>query len=197
MCVEVVYQLAHFLQWKSLRIDGEDPATIHVINVCPHRLKRNVCLTVIVDHRSNFINISIPISTLVKSKTSIGNVCWQTNNLSNLLGCFDWRGTGYEVEIEDTSECVVFQVVTTCVVDVNLDTIGVEQDYPMCTILASIVNIDRMSAIEIGASGDAIRVSVPNCSRIVRCVELKWIAVLTKTIEVRVLWQRSSEVEVL
>lgn len=67
----------------------------------------------------------------------------------------------------------------------------------MCTILASVVDIDRMSAIKIGASGDAIRVSVPNCSRIVRCVELKWIAVLTKTIEVRVLWQRSSEVEVL
>jgi hypothetical protein len=41
----------------------------------------------------------------------------------------------------------------------------------MCSIVATVVIVDWMSAIEVGALRNSIRIAVPNCACVVGCVE--------------------------
>lgn len=68
MLVQVIHQLAHFLQWEALRIQSEHPATIHVVDISPHSLQWNVGMAVIVDNLGNIIDILVSVAAVVELK---------------------------------------------------------------------------------------------------------------------------------
>ena len=69
----------------------------------------------------------------MESQSSIGNGHRQTSNFSVLLGNFNWRRSSQEVEIENTTNGVVFQVLLAVGILVNEDihTVGVEEEDSM------------------------------------------------------------------
>lgn len=67
--VEVGYQLPHLFERESLRIKGKHPPLVHVVDICPHRLQRDLCLAVVVDHFGEFIDIAVSITALVELKS--------------------------------------------------------------------------------------------------------------------------------
>jgi hypothetical protein len=71
MFVQVIHQLAHLLQWETLRIQSEHPAAIHVVNISPHGLQRNVSTAVVVDNLSNIIDILVSIAAVVILKKNM------------------------------------------------------------------------------------------------------------------------------
>lgn len=64
--VKIVHQLAHLLERETIRIQSKHTSCVHVVNVCPHGLQRNVSVSVIVHHFGDFIDITIAISTVVE-----------------------------------------------------------------------------------------------------------------------------------
>ena len=41
MRMQVIYDLPHLIGWKILRVVGEHPALVHVVDVCPHCFERD------------------------------------------------------------------------------------------------------------------------------------------------------------
>ena len=62
---------------------------------------------------------------------------------------------------------------------------------------SSVVNVGGMSAIQIRPCWYAVRISVPDCSRVIGRVQPKGIRVLTQTIKVRTVRKRSTEIQIL
>jgi hypothetical protein len=68
MLVQMIDELTHLLQWEALWVESEHPAAIHVVDISPHGLQRNVSTAVIVNNLSNIINILISVSAVVVLK---------------------------------------------------------------------------------------------------------------------------------
>lgn len=68
MLVQVIHELAHLLQWEALWIESEHSATIHVVDISPHSLQRNMGTAVVVDNLSNIIDILVSVAAVVVLK---------------------------------------------------------------------------------------------------------------------------------
>jgi hypothetical protein len=66
MVMQVVHNVLHPQQGKSLRVKGENLAEIHVVNVGPHRLERDICSAVVHDDFCQHQIVLIAIFSLVK-----------------------------------------------------------------------------------------------------------------------------------
>ena len=69
--VEVGHKGAELLTRVALRVGGEDEATVHVIDISPHRLKWNVGLAVVIHYLSHSEGVRIAVTALVEAKTPI------------------------------------------------------------------------------------------------------------------------------
>ena len=67
----------------------------------------------------------------------------------------------------------------------------------MRSCLAPVVYIHRVRPIKIRPRGDGISIPVPECAGIIDSVQAKGIAVLAKSVEIRVLWERGAEIHIL
>lgn len=67
----------------------------------------------------------------------------------------------------------------------------------MRAVFASVVDIDGMSAVEIGTCRNSVSVSIPDCSSVIRGVELKGITMFAQSIKTWLIGQRCSQVEIL
>ena len=91
MIVKIIDDLPHSIKREIVRIVGEDPPLIHVVDfqnkisgrshpprksaltVCPHSLQRNASRGIIGDNISNIDKIPVSVSALVETKTPVGN----------------------------------------------------------------------------------------------------------------------------
>jgi hypothetical protein len=114
--------------------------------------------------------------------------------LGNLCGCL----TGHEVEIEHTAEHVVLEVLLAVLhINLHVHAGAGEKENSVGAILATVLEVYRVGSIQVGTSGNAVRVAVPECANIVCCIQSKVVGVLSKTVQVGVFRQRSAEAEVL
>lgn len=218
MLVQVVHELAHLLKGKTLRIQSEHPTAIHVVNVCPHGLQGNVSMAVVVDNLGNIINIAISVAAIMElpsesqpvnkkprlirqtyTKGPVGLHRRQTHNfrvlLSHILGC----RASQEIEIQNTSNGVVLQVLASIISLINLDihAVGVQEEDAVCTIVTTVVHVDRVITIQIRILWDTVGIAAPESARVVLVRQTQRISVLTQAVQVWVLWQPGPQSKVL
>lgn len=122
-----------------------------------------------------------------------------TNHIRVLLTDVFRSRSSQEVKVKNTSQDVVFQVLlTVCrLVDFDIHTIRVQQENSVRTSFATVVNIDRVVPVKIRLLGDAVRIAAPQGAGIVRGLEAEGVAVLTKSVEVRVVREGGTKIQIL
>lgn len=118
------------------------------------------------------------------------------SDLGVLSGDISWGGTSNEVEVQDTPDDVVLEVLTTSVVNVDVHSVGVQQKDAVSSV-ASVVKVNGVRSVKVLALRSAVRISGIDCPRVVGAVEHKLVGVLTETIQVRLLRKMSLEVDIL
>jgi hypothetical protein len=134
----------------------------------------------------------------VQTETPVRHHNGQTSDFSILLADLGRSLTRHEVEINDTAKHVVLEVLLT-VLDVNLDIharAGKKED-TMGTTLTTVLEVDWVGSIEVGACWDAVRVTVPEGADVIGGVQTKTIRVLSQSVQVRVLREGCPEAQVL
>ena len=113
-----------------------------------------------------------------------------------LSGDISWRRSSNEVEVQDTSNDVVLEVLTTSVVNEDVHAIGVQQENTMRSV-ASVVEVDGVRSVEVLALRGTIGISGVDGPCVVGAVEHEVVGVLTETVQVRLLWEMSLEIHIL
>jgi hypothetical protein len=192
------------------------------INVGPHRLERDVRSGVVCHHLCDLVDITVPILALMKTEPPVWHHGSLANNFRVLLRSLDWGWASEEVQIQHTTKGVVLEVLTTgcavtaiSLVDLDVHTVGIEEEDGVGTILATMIVVDGMCAVKVGARRSAIGVAVPSGVAVVGCVELavrnrqlwkncdrklsflQWIGMFSCTVEVGIVRQRSAQTDVL
>ena len=168
------------------------------LTVGPHSLQRNVGSRVVGDNLSNGVKVSVSISALVQTKAPVRHHDGQTSDFSILLADLSRSLTSHEVEVNDTAQNVVLKVLLT-ILDVNLDIhagAGKKED-TMSATLTAVLKVDRVGSVEVCASWNAVRVTVPEGADVVGCVQAKPIRVLSQAVQVWVFRQGSTKAKVL
>lgn len=152
MAVQVVYKLLHQVQWEAYRIQSEDFAEIHVVDVGPHCLKGDIRLTVICHYTSYLVHILHAISALVEAKRP---VCLQSRvpDSVSILHCdLLWSRASQEVKIHNASESVVLKILPClgCVVDLNIHAVGVGKEDCMSARTSTMVEVYWVVTVEVG-----------------------------------------------
>jgi hypothetical protein len=134
----------------------------------------------------------------MKTKAPVRHHDGEASDFCILLADLRRSLTSHEIEVNDTTKHVVLEVLLT-VLDVNLDIhagAGKKED-TMGSALTTVFKVDRVSSIEVGASWNAVRVTVPESADVVGCVQTKTVRVLAQAVQVRVLREGSPEAKVL
>ena len=135
---------------------------IHIIDIGPHgflhakfsaRVKQestvrayqwNIGCTIIRDDLSDCQIVLISISALMKAESPIRHHRSLSDDLAVLLGYIDWSWTGEKVHVYDTSERIIFKVLTVGVVDFNIHPIRVQQKDAVRFVGATMLKVDRV-----------------------------------------------------
>ena len=111
----------------------------------------------------------------MEAKSKVWHHGGQTDNLCILFRDLGRCRSSQEIEIDNPTDRVVFQVLTSFlgVVDFDVHTIAVEKKYTVRTVSSTVVKIDWMVAIEVCAFWDRICITGPERSSIISCVQLE------------------------
>ena len=64
--MEILHHLSDLLQREAHLVQGEDTATIHVVNIRPHSLQRNMGMAVVGNDLGNLVGILVSVAALVE-----------------------------------------------------------------------------------------------------------------------------------
>lgn len=103
--------------------------------------------------------------------TPVWHHCSLSNDFRVLLRDLDRCGAGHEVKVQDTTRQVVLQVLTVCVIDLKVHAIGVEEEDTVGAILAAVIEVNWVGAVEVGVCRGAVGVTVPGGARVVGGVQ--------------------------
>lgn len=144
------------------------PPPIHVVDISPHRLKGNACLTVVVNYLGHIESITVAVAAVMKTEAPVRDERGQTGDLGVLLGDLDGAWASQEVEIEDATEGVVLQVLPRLlgIVDEDVHAVRVEEEDPVRAPVAVLV-VDGVVAVQVGIRREAPRVLRPQCAGVV------------------------------
>lgn len=107
----------------------------------------------------------------MKAKAPVGHHGRKTSDLSILARDLNGRRASNKVEVKDAAQSVVLEELTGSVlVDFNIHAIGVQEEDTVSTGL-TVLEVDRMCAIQIGLSWDAVRVLGPEGADVVGGLE--------------------------
>lgn len=107
-----------------------------------------------------------------------------------------WGRSSNEVEVQDTPDDVVLEVLTISVVNVDVHTVGVQQEDTVGSV-ASVVKVDGVRSVEVLALRSTVSISGVDRPCVVGAVEQKIVGVFAETIQVRLLREMSLEVHIL
>lgn len=145
--VDSVDEVGDQVRRETLWIQREDSSELHVIDVSPHSLERDICCAVVRNDFSDLIDVSISVFALVESKTPVRCHQRQLSDFrvlnSNVLG----RWASHEVEVQNTTNDVVFQSLAALVVDVDIHAIGVQEEDTVCSLCSAMIEVDWMSTV--------------------------------------------------
>ena len=109
------------------------------------------------NHFSNLKSILISISAVVVTKTPVRHHGGQTRDFGILLRDSYWSRSSNEIEVQDTSEGVVLQVLVLAVGVVNLDihAIGVEEEYAMAAG-GPVLVVDGVVSVQVSTGRNSV-----------------------------------------
>lgn len=147
-------------------------AAVHVVDVSPHSLEGNTGLTIIIHGLGDVKNVLITVPALVEAQTPVRLHGRQANNLCILLGYLNWTGSGDEIEIQDSADGVVFQILTGLgsIVDHDVHSVGVEKEDAVGA-RQPVLKVHGMMTIEVGAVWNPIGILRPQGPDIVCGIE--------------------------
>ena len=125
---------------------------IHVIDVSPHRLQWYFGNRVVCNNCSNFVDILHAVSTLVESKAPIWHHGGLAYDIAVLPSDVDWAWTGKDVEVDNTSDHIVFEILPRGIaVDIEIHTIAVQHENTMgLAAAAAMLEVNWMIPVEVG-----------------------------------------------
>ncbi len=194
--VDGVHQVFIQISWVPLRIDGEDAAAVHVVDVRPDRFEGDVVGGVVGDDSSNLVDIPVAVFALVVSKPPVGRHQRGLRDFCILDSDIARGRTGNEVEVEDAADDVVLEVLAALVVDVDVHSIRVEEEHSVRAVLP-VVKVDRMSTVQVLALWCPVGIPGVDCAGVVGRVEHERVAVLAQAVQMRVLGQMCLEIDIL
>jgi hypothetical protein len=203
--MQVIIELSHHLEGEPIGIESEDlscqllipllvnttySSKIHVVNISPHRLKRNSSFRIIVDRFSYGKSVLIAISAVVEAEAPVRHHDWQSYNFGILLRDSNRGGSSNKVEVQNSSKSIVLQVLilAVSVIDLDVHAVRVKEEHSM-RACSPMLEIHGMVAIEVGAIGNGICILRPQSPDIVCSIQTERVRMLTQPIEIWVLWE--------
>lgn len=114
-------------------------------------LERNFCCRVIRHDLGNLPHIPISILALVRAKAPIWHHGGKTRKSRVLDSDFLGRRTSKEVEIYNTSQGVVFEILALGIIDLDIHTLRASKEDTVGAVLSPVVEIDRVRTIKVGS----------------------------------------------
>jgi hypothetical protein len=120
------------------------------------------------------------------------------NDIRVLLRHFRRLLASQEVQVDDAADRVVFQILCArwILVHENLHGVAVEQEDAMRSLVATVVKVDWVSAVEVGLLGNVGRLRVEQNSPI-HGGEAERVAVLAHAVDVRLLGKSGAPSDIL
>lgn len=196
--VQVGDEGAHLVDGVALWVEGEDAATVHVVDVSPHGLEGDAGLGVVVDDLGDLKGILVAVATVVVTQTPVGLHGGRTGDGAVLLDGFDGGAAREEVEVEHAAEGVVLEVLGSLgvLVDHDVHAVGVEEEDGMGAGSA-VVQVEWVRAVQVGVVGDAEAVLVPEGADVLVRLEVEGVGVLAETVQVGVGGELGAQAQVL
>ena len=215
MIMKISDELLHLFQWESIRIQCEDLdnfsfylalggtfvylSQIHVVDVGPHRLQRNVSDRVVCNDCGDLINILHAIPTLMEPKAPIRHHRGLADDVAVLPSDVDRARASKDVEVDDSSDHVVFEILPGGIaVDVEVHPVAVQHENPMSlSIVLTVLEVDWVVPVEVGSWRDQVRISRPQRANVVSCWASERIGIFSKSIDIRIIRKRSAKSDIL
>jgi hypothetical protein len=148
--------------------------------------------------------------------TPVWHLSRQSDYFSVLHSNFGRRWSSHKVEINDASDGVILEILTSfcSVVDLDVHAVAVQEEDTMCTICTTMIKIHWVISVQIAASRNGVSITRPKSPGVICSVQLrrcqrlassraqyvaylKWIRVLAESVEVRILRKLSTKSQVL
>lgn len=196
--VQVGDEGAHLVERVALRVEGEDAATVHVVNVGPHGLEGDAGLGVVVDDLGDLKGVLVAVAAVVVAQSPVGLHGGGSGDGAVLLDGFDGGLAGEEVEVEDAAEGVVLEVLGALgvLVDHDVHAVRVYEEHAVGARRA-VVQVEGVRAVQVGVVGDAEAVLVPERADVLVRLEVEGIRVLAESVQVGVGGQLGAQAQVL
>lgn len=135
----------------------------------------------------------------MKSKAPIRHHGGLADDVAVLPSHVDWARTSKDVEIDDTSDHVVFEILSSGIaIDVEIHTIAVQHEHAMSlTVALSVLEVDRVISIEVGPRWDQVRISRPECTNVVSSSTSERVGIFSESIDIRIIRKRSTKLNIL
>ena len=121
------------------------------------------------------------------------------DDIAVLLGDVNWAWTGKDVEVDNTTDHVVFEILPRGVaVDIEIHTIAVQHEDTMSlAAAAAMLEVDWMIPVEVSPCRDQERIPRPQRASIVSSRAPKRVGILAEAINVWIVRKRSAKSEIL
>ena len=121
------------------------------------------------------------------------------NNLAVLLSDVNWAWTGKDVEVDNTSDHIVFEILPRGIaVDIEIHTIAVQHEDTMSlAAAAAMLEVNRMIPVEVSPWRDQVRIPRPQRASIVSSWAPERVGILSEAIDVWIIRERSAKSDIL
>lgn len=111
----------------------------------------------------------------------------------------DWARASKDVEIDDPSDHVVFEILPRGIAaNVEIHTIAVQHEDPMgLTGALAVLEVDGVVSVEVGSWRDQVGISRPQCANVVSSWATERVGVFSKSIDIRITRKRSAKSDIL
>ena len=194
--VKSVHKVFDQLWWEPFGIKREDAPTVHVVDIRPDSLQWDIVDGVVGGDSGHLVDILVAVPALVETESPVRNHQRRLDNFSILPGHILRGRSGDEVEVKNAADDVVLEELAALVVDVDVHPVGVKQEHTVSAVLP-VIEIDRVSSVQILALGRPVSITGVDRSGVVGGVEHEGVAMLSQTIQMRVLRQVRLQIEIL
>lgn len=84
----------------------------------------------------------------------------------------DRRRACQKVKVEDSPEDVVLEMLAAGIIDLEILAVGIEKKHGVGTLVATVVVVDVVGAVQVGAGGGAVCIAIPDRADVVRRLQL-------------------------
>ena len=137
------------------------------------------------------------VTTYTKSPVALHG--WEANNLRVLSADILGSRSSKEIEVKNTAKGVVFEILLAVagLVELHVHSVGVQKEHSVCSLVTTVVVVDRMATIQVAVGGSTGGVTVPESSSVVGRRQTERVTVFSQPVDMRVLREPGTKAQVL